>query len=402
MRLASGIIHIQGSIMTRSLHVPGTMRLRRSRPGARLLLSIMIAAVSTHAVQAQWTKVDAGGVTSAFLFALDFQSPTVGYAIGSANRVTSVYATSDGGSSWRALTGVQLLPSGIQFLDANTGLAGGRASGCGCLAISRTTDGGQSWELDSIRSANGKVERVQSSFGIYAFSFVDAATGFACGTGGTVVKTTDAGATWTRLATPNATDLMANLSFADASHGYVVASPITDLGSPNILYRTSDGGATWDRTEGFIEGAVFGEVKFINPSTGFVGGSDGHGAIYRTTDGGATWSRVHSTSGAGDVFYGIDFEDQSTGYAIGSGGMIVRTTDGGATWSAETSGTTEVLQGISIHDGTVYVVGANGTFLRRSAGASGVGGDRSGSVSTERMRLTRSARIIPSSRDAGR
>lgn len=334
---------------------------------------MIVAAALAQPLHAQWTKLETQGVAGVFLFTVEFESASVGYAIGSTQSATSVYKTTDGGATWAAVKGVGLNPSSIHFFDESTGLAGGRAPGCGCLAVARTTDGGESWKLDSIRSANGKAERVPTSFGIYTFSFVDGMTGYGAGPGSTIVKSTNAGGTWQRLNTGAVTnDLMATMSFAVETHGYLVASPITNLGSPNILYRTSDGGANWIRTESFIENAAFGEVHSTSASVAFVGGTDGGAAIYRTTDGGANWSKSHGAGGASDVFFGIDFVDQNIGYAVGSGGMIVRTTDGGATWMAEQSGTTEVLQGISIRDGVVYVVGANGTVLRRAAGSSSV------------------------------
>src|SRR5215472_14149316 len=58
--------------------------------------------------------------------------------------------------------------------------------------IVRTTDGGATWK----RIASG------TTAGLLAVSFPDIDTGFAVGSQGTILRTLDGGATWTLLASP--------------------------------------------------------------------------------------------------------------------------------------------------------------------------------------------------------
>lgn len=339
-------------------------------------LCVAIAAIGMalpRPASGQWIKIESPEVSDVFFYGVDFENASVGYAIGSTSTATSIYKTTDGGATWETLKGMGLAPFNVIFFDENTGVAGGRSAGCKCSALSRTTDGGKTWKLDSVRSAAGTVTQVPASFGINAFSMTDPTTAYAAGSNGTLLRTRDAGATWTRMNVTSTTDFMAGISFGSDEKGYAIAAPITNLYSPNIFYRTSDAGQSWQSVPEFIGGAGFGEIHFIGPETGFVGGGAGQAVIYKTTDGGGTWNAKHAVGGVQDAIFGIDFVDGNIGYAIGSNGVILRTTDGGETWVPEISGTTEVLQGISITSENVYVVGRNGTILRRSLGASGVG-----------------------------
>src|SRR5436305_10551406 len=70
---------------------------------------------------------------------------------------------------------------GVSFTDANTGTATGDNG-----TIVRTTDGGNSWVIQSSGSTNA----------LYGVSFTDVNHGTAVGASGTVLKTTDGGNTW--------------------------------------------------------------------------------------------------------------------------------------------------------------------------------------------------------------
>ena len=72
---------------------------------------------------------------------------------------------------------------------------------------------------------------------LMAVSFVDASHGWAVGTGGTILATSDGGATWTaqRSGTSQALE---GVAFVDASHGWAV-------GTGGTILATTNGGATW-------------------------------------------------------------------------------------------------------------------------------------------------------------
>lgn len=201
------------------------------------------------------------------------------------------------------------------------------------------------------------------------------ARGFAAGELGTVLRTDDAGETWSGLATGTTAPLrrvrmispdsivvgghctlrrsddggasferlpwtardtscsspIASFSFPTAERGYVV-------GVDGTVLRSDDGGRSWGgRTalpgtpaQGAF-GATANDVLFTAPDVGFaVVGTGGGGAILRTTDGGGSWSGVQSSPTA---LNGLWFVDATTGYAVGNGGRAFKTVDGGVTWS---------------------------------------------------------------------
>ena len=105
--------------------------------------------------------------------------------------------------------------------------------------------------------------------------------------------------------------------FTDANIG-------TAVGFRGTILRTTDGGATWtSQTSGtsyYLSG-----VSFIDANNGIAVGF--YGTIVRTTDGGATWNI--QTSGTKNTLHSISYSDTNNGTAVGTYGTILRTIDGG-------------------------------------------------------------------------
>ncbi len=204
-----------------------------------------------------------------------------------------------------------------------------------------------------------------------AVQFLDANTGYVIGANGTVLKTADGGASWTRLVpTAVAGKKLLGLSFLDAAQGFAI--------SETSLYKTADGGATWAEVYDFKAKHQDQPraVKFVTTGAGFVTGAR---AIYQTLDG-ATWTKAEvkygsaveaagttvfiagyevftsnltnvyvgvpaagkPCSGMGDCGAAIHFPTQQEGWIFGATGMkgdgltgvsFKRTRDGGQTWS---------------------------------------------------------------------
>src|SRR5438132_847258 len=156
-------------------------------------------------------------------------------------------------------------------------------------------------------------------------------TGFVVGDAGTILKTTDAGATWTPLTSGTTTGFVAGQN---------------SIFQP-LVGTSTDGGASWTFQNFYFDGNEGGctDVFFLDANTGVVSGVlfDGRGATARTTDGGTNWS----TALYDQAIQGIDFPTTATGFAVGSGGRILHTTDAGTTWIDQTSGTSANLNGVS-------------------------------------------------------
>ncbi|MCH7972327.1 MAG: T9SS type A sorting domain-containing protein [Bacteroidetes bacterium] len=81
----------------------------------------------------------------------------------------------------------------------------------------------------------------------------------------------------------------------------------------------------------------------------------------------AQWTS--QTSGTTELLSGVSFTDANNGTVVGGSGTILRTTDGGTTWVIQTSGTTEALFAVSFTDANNGIaVGVSGTILRTTDG----------------------------------
>lgn len=165
---------------------------------------------------------------------------------------------------------------------------------------------------------------------INAIDFLDDNVGYASGAYGTILKTVDNGATWTKIYA-GVSDQFLSLDFVDANTGYV--------GGPGqLLMKTTDGGQAWSTLQLPVIGQFDSlyyvmDIKFINHSIGYVlGFFQLECKIWKTTNGGASWE-VQTTGGANYLFK-LHFLDEHYGFGIGGalGGEIVRTTNGGAAW----------------------------------------------------------------------
>lgn len=146
------------------------------------------------------------------------------------------------------------------------------------------------------------------------------------------------------------------------------------VGAYGTILKTTNGGATWTMVGDLPTELDVYDVDVIDQNTAWAVGYEGSvGFILKTTNGGATWEPQYvggeSVAGLNSVF----FFDASTGFAVGHGGLIVQTTDGGATWTKKTSGTTQNLNGVSggvitssVVTKVIWAVGGGGVILVNS------------------------------------
>ena len=113
------------------------------------------------------------------------------------------------------------------------------------------------------------------------------------------------------------------------------------VGWEGTILATSDGGATWEKQTSGTPEPLFA-VHFVDAQTGWAVGWEG--TILATSDGGATWEK--QTSGTSRDLYGVHFVEVERGWIVGTEGTILATSDGGATWEKQTSGTSRDLYGV--------------------------------------------------------
>jgi photosystem II stability/assembly factor-like uncharacterized protein len=116
---------------------------------------------------------------------------------------------------------------------------------------------------------------------------------WASGANGTVLRTADGGATWTKLTVPDA----ARLDFRDVDAVSETTAWVLSIGagSDSRIYKTVDAGAHWTLqfTNPDVK-AFFDAMAFWDAQRGLAMSDsvDGHFVILSTADGGDTWTRV--------------------------------------------------------------------------------------------------------------
>ena len=165
---------------------------------------------------------------------------------------------------------------------------------------------------------------------LYEVHVIDVNTIIAVGSGGTIIRSSNGGETWT-LITSGTTEYLRGLSFGDADTGWAV-------GENGVILKTSDGGQTWTpQISGTTEN--FRDAHFLDVNTGWAvgnpwGDEPGEGIILKTTNGGTIWEPRLSGLEANAVF----FVDADTGIVALGTGDVHRTTDGGENWTLRVVG----------------------------------------------------------------
>lgn len=175
-------------------------------------------------------------------------------------------------------------------------------------------------------------------------SAVNADVVWASGTGGTWLRTTDGGATWTASKLPGAESLdFRDIQAVDVRTAYLLS---IGPGDKSRIYKTTDGGKQWNLqftnpdAKGFFDALAFWDAKH-----GIVLGDpvDGHFVVLTTEDGGDHWQRrptppampnegAFAASGTCIAVAGSREAWFGTGGVEGA--RVFHSGDGGATWTA--------------------------------------------------------------------
>ena len=158
---------------------------------------------------------------------LSFVSPSVGWVEGGDN---SLLQTTDGGQTWVShgqLPGHFPL---LFFLDRYVGYALDLET----PKISFTRDGGAIWQTAILPGLPSRLP-LGSVFAL------DPLMAWAVGSRGTILGTTDGGATW-QIQRSGTSQALAGIFFTNRLHGWAV-------GHSNTILKTTDGGQTWIKVD---------------------------------------------------------------------------------------------------------------------------------------------------------
>jgi photosystem II stability/assembly factor-like uncharacterized protein len=262
-----------------------------------------------------WTS-QASGVTQD-LWSVYFVDSLHGWAVGNYG---AAVRTANGGALWSKCT----FPSTdtlytVVFADPAHGWTAGTHG-----AIYASSDSGKSWivQFSKVRTWFSDAWRFDSQTVLFAGS-TDTTVLNPYDSYAYVLRTANAGQTWTGSVLPNPAGLN-SICFVDKLHGWAAGL--------DMVTSTSNGGQTWGSAVHPLPGASYrgyvNAIWFVDTLRGF--GAGRYGGIVGTKDGGKTWNFIDTASGA--WIEDICFADPLHGVAVGERGMIAVSSDSGKTW----------------------------------------------------------------------
>jgi photosystem II stability/assembly factor-like uncharacterized protein len=275
-----------------------------------------------------------------------------------------LWKTTDGGTTWAAVTDGQINsasvgsigvcaadPDVVYIGTGETQLRGNIQAGDG---VYRTTNGGAEWQNIGLRSSrNFSRVRVHphdcnivfaGAFGEYGADNEDRG----------VYRSTDGGATWTRVLHRDAKTGAVDISIDETNPDVIYAAlwdayrrpwAMSSGGAGSGLFKSTDGGSTWTeltRRPGLPEDQLIGKigvaVSRANPDRVYAMIEADSGGVFRSDDGGATWQRMNTERKLRQrAFYYTriyaDPQDADRVYVVNV--QFWRSDDGGATFDTQ-------------------------------------------------------------------
>jgi photosystem II stability/assembly factor-like uncharacterized protein len=313
-----------------------------------MLGSAAVAATPTDVVQ---------GIAHQALYAVAFQNEQA-VAVGALGQILE---SNDAGRNWKRVA----VPTRLSLLGVT--MRGERRLAVGQMGLVLAKDGAGAWQ----KVASGAEGRLMG----VALGGKNMAA--AVGAFGTVLVSSDAGQTWTQPQI-NWADFFPtereDLGEGFAPHLYAARidenGVITIAGELGAVLRSTDAGAHWTRLHLGLQPDGSGRASIFD----FDIAADGRGVavgqsglILRTTDGGATWASVDAGSQAN--LLGVALTSDGAVTAAGMREMLT-STDAGQTWTRVSGG--DVATGWYSDAGfgggdTFYAVGHSGRIIRLAA-----------------------------------
>jgi photosystem II stability/assembly factor-like uncharacterized protein len=275
-----------------------------------------------------------------------------------------IHRTTDGGKTWSfyqtVFTTTWFLD--IHFPTSDVGYTcGGTAFGMHKNVLSKTLNGGQTW--DSLTSND------YIGYSFTKLHFLNADTGFVAQEAGDMLLTMDGGTIFTSISTqgsvsditskPNKELFIARREYLSSNtYIYSIASSI-DLGNSWSTVYTD----TMSSSSG-TNHRVINQLFFVNNTIGYAVG--GNGLFLKTTDGGLTWTVAFISPYTN--LTGLHFTTPEVGY-INNAGAIYRTEDGGISWNVQKINPLSIIHQIQFANDTVgYALGDQGLYKTTSGG----------------------------------
>ncbi len=260
--------------------------------------------------------------------------PSVGFTVGTRHNL--YVQERDSAGNWSEISSLKIQVHG------QTGYAVGTLG-----AMVKTSNGGTTWDtLTRVTNRN-----------LNGVFFTDPNSGIAVGAQGTIIKTVNGGWTWSTIQSGTSLNLN-SITFVDENRGVIV-------GDSGLILRTVDNGLTWALVQSPSNTSLT-SIQFENDKKGVVVGTypgQNRGILLTTNDTGLTWKL--SAQEFPSALTSIGFSDASRAFIVGSLGAVFQSSDSGQTWTPKISATTNNLFSIQFASNFVgYAVGDGSTILK--------------------------------------
>ena len=250
--------------------------------------------------------------------------------------------------------------------------------------VIHTTDGGTTWQVDSIPGA--------STFDLRGIHATSDQVAHVAATAGRIWRTTNGGKSWTlTYQSPDSSMFLDGITFRNPRDGITLGDP---MNGRFVILVTRDSGASWSMApDSSRPQAMDGEAAFAASGTslvvagsryGWLGTGGSVSRVFRTENGGATWtaapSGIPARNGSGGVF-SVAFSGPLHGVAVGgdyerpdsASGTAAVTADGGVTWSPARQFPRRYRSGVALRRVSEEVlvavaVGTTGSDVSRDGG----------------------------------
>jgi photosystem II stability/assembly factor-like uncharacterized protein len=302
---------------------------------------------------ATWQSNTADGAQFDQVRSATFGDPQSGFVTAD----SSVYRTTDGGTSWSPVFTGPIIAS--CFLGSQRGCVLLSSAGPDGSRIYHTNDGGSSWNSQTLSislqracmafsdslhgiilgyqgeiltTSNGGTSWTYNGYGAYwgntAIYFLNSQSGWFVGEAANICKTTNGGQSWNKQYTGNDWETLLGVYFKDATRGWAWG--------PGLFLTTTNGGISWSKASKPVSGDIT-TIQFADSNTGWTVGSGG--MILRSANGGASWV-ARSTQLDASRFNAVQFVSENEGWVTGSAtdgttGVVYHSTDGGTTWTLQ-------------------------------------------------------------------
>ncbi|MBE0651520.1 MAG: photosystem II stability/assembly factor-like protein [Bacteroidales bacterium] len=150
---------------------------------------------------------------------------------------------------------------------------------------------------------------------------------------GTILFSSDGGATWTQQGTNCAA--LSGISVSDV--WAVDENTVWVIGNKDLILKTTDGGLNWTQITPPDQksNTDLNTISIVGKDDVWI--STSNGQVFHSTDGGAHWTDLESDVLGNNFLQGIHAIDANVVYVAGNdnqSGFIARTTDGGQTWDS--------------------------------------------------------------------